>query len=45
MNEGRLIFTQAVDFLHREEFDRCVARYTRARPSRPYGSRKDVVTS
>jgi hypothetical protein len=43
MNKGRLIFTQAVDILHREEFDRCIARYPMPRVSRSFSARDQFL--
>lgn len=43
MNEGRLVFTQVLDLLHREEFDRCVARYPMTRQSRAFSARDQFL--
>lgn len=43
MNEGRLIFTQVMDMLHREQFERCVARYPMPRRSRGMSARDQFL--
>ncbi len=43
MNEGRLIFTQVMDMLHREQFDRCVSRYPMPRRSRGMSARDQFL--
>jgi transposase len=43
MNEGRLIFTQVMDVLHREQFERCVARHPMPRQSRSMTARDQFL--
>lgn len=43
MNEGRLIFSQVSDILHREQFDRCIARYPMPRASRGMTARDQFL--
>src|SRR5690606_31057723 len=43
MNEGRLIFTQVMDVLHREPFERCVARHPTPRQSRTLTARDQFL--
>lgn len=43
MNEGRLIFTQVMDTLHREQFERCVGRYPMPRRSRGMSARDQFL--
>jgi hypothetical protein len=39
MNAGRLVFSQVVELVHREQFDRCSARYPMPRSSRSFSAR------
>jgi hypothetical protein len=39
MNAGRLIFSQVVELVHREQFDRCASRYPMPRSSRSFSAR------
>lgn len=43
MNEGRLIFTQVMDTLHREQFERCAERYPMPRRSRSMSARDQFL--
>lgn len=44
MNEGRTIFTQVIDTLHREQFERCVSRYPMPRESRGFSARDQFLS-
>lgn len=44
MNDGRLVFTQVMDVLHREEFERCVARHPMPRSSRSFSARDQFLS-
>ena len=44
MNEGRLVFTQAMDLLHREQFERCVSLYPMPRTSRSFSARDQFLS-
>lgn len=44
MNSGRLIFTQVMELLHREEFERCVQRYPMPRASRAFSARDQFLS-
>jgi hypothetical protein len=44
MNAGRLVFSQVMDMLHREHFDRCVARYPMPRSSRTFSARDQFLS-
>jgi len=44
MNTGRLVFSQVTDILHREHFDRCVARYPVPRASRTFPARDQFLS-
>jgi hypothetical protein len=44
MNEGRTIFSQVMDTLHREQFERCVARYPMPRESRSFSARDQFLS-
>jgi hypothetical protein len=44
MNAGRLVFSQVMDMLHREHFDRCVARYPMPRSSRTFSGRDQFLS-
>ena len=39
MNTGRLVFSQIIDLIHREQFDRCVSKYPMPRSSRTFSAR------
>ena len=39
MNIGRLVFSQIVDLIHREQFERCVSKYPMPRSSRSFSAR------
>ncbi|MBW7896420.1 MAG: IS4 family transposase [Opitutaceae bacterium] len=39
MNAGRLVFSQVVELVHREQFDRCASRYPMPRSSRTFSAR------
>lgn len=43
MNEGRLVFSQVIDLLHREQFDRCLTRYPMSRKSRGFSGRDQFL--
>ncbi len=43
MNEGRLIFTQVSDMIHREQFDRCVDLHPMPRTSRGMSARDQFL--
>ena len=43
MNEGRLIFTQVSDLLHRVQFERCMNLYPMPRASRGMGARDQFL--
>jgi hypothetical protein len=43
MNEGRLIFTQVSDIVHREQFERCVNLYPMPRSSRSMSARDQFL--
>ena len=43
MNEGRLIFTQVSDMIHREQFDRCISQYPMPRSSRGMSGRDQFL--
>jgi len=44
MNEGRTVFSQILDTIHREQFERCVARYTMPRESRSFSTRDQLLS-
>lgn len=44
MNDGRLIFSQVMDLLHREQFERCVDRYPMPRISRGMSARDQFLS-
>jgi len=44
MNLGRTIFTQVMDTLHREQFERCVSRYPMPRDSRSFSARDQFLS-
>jgi len=44
MNQGRLIFSQITDVFHREQFQRCVAKYPMPRTSRSFFARDQFLT-
>jgi len=44
MNEGRTIFSQVMETLHREQFERCVARYPMPRGSRSFSARDQFLS-
>jgi hypothetical protein len=44
MNEGRLIFTQVMDMLHREQFERCVSGYPMSRASKSFTARDQFLS-
>jgi hypothetical protein len=44
MNEGQTIFSQVMNVLHREQFDRCVARYPMPRESRSFTARDQFLS-
>ena len=44
MNEGRTIFTQVMDTLHREQLTRCVSRYPMPRESRGFTARDQFLS-
>jgi len=39
MNTGRLVFSQVVDLIHREQFERCISKYPMPRSSRSFSAR------
>lgn len=43
MNLGRLVFTQTLDQLHREQFDRCVSKYPMQRKSKSFSARDQFL--
>lgn len=43
MNSGRTIFSQVMDTLHREQFERCVACYPMPRQSRGFSARDQFL--
>lgn len=43
MNEGRLIFTQVSDMIHREQFDRCIDLHPMPRASRGMSARDQFL--
>jgi len=43
MNEGRLIFTQVSDMIHREQFDRCIDLHPMPRTSRGMSARDQFL--
>ena len=43
MNSGRLVFSQIVDTLHREQFDRCVSNHPMPRTSRSFTARDQFL--
>ena len=43
MNEGRLVFSQVIDLVHREQFDRCLTRYPMPRKSRGFSGRDQFL--
>jgi hypothetical protein len=44
MNEGRLVFSQVMDLVHREQLDRCLDRYPMPRASRSFSGRDQFLT-
>ena len=44
MNEGRTVFSQILDTIHREQFERCVARYPMPRQSRNFSARDQFLS-
>jgi hypothetical protein len=44
MNQGRLIFSQITDVFYREQFQRCVAKYSMPRSSRGFFARDQFLT-
>ena len=44
MNEGRLIFSQVMELIHREQFERCVDRYPMPRASRSMTARDQFLS-
>lgn len=44
MNEGRTVFSQVLDTIHREQFERCVARYPMPRESRTFSARDQFLS-
>lgn len=44
MNEGRLIFAQVLDMIHREQFDRCINLYPMPRASRSMTARDQFLS-
>ena len=44
MNDGRLVFTQVMDLVHREEFDRCLKLYPMTRASRSFSGRDQFLS-
>jgi len=43
MNDGRLIFTQVSEMIHREQFDRCISLYPMPRSSRGMSARDQFL--
>ena len=43
MSGERLVFSQVTDFLHREQFERCVERYPMPRKSRTMSARDQFL--
>jgi hypothetical protein len=43
MNAGRLVFSQIVELIHREQFERCVSRYPMPRSSRTFSARDQFL--
>jgi IS4 transposase len=43
MSDDRLVFSQVTDFLHREQFERCVERYPMPRASRTMSARDQFL--
>jgi len=43
MNDGRLVFSQIADLIHREQFSRCVSRYPMPRKSRSFSARDQFL--
>lgn len=43
MNSGRLVFSQIVDLIHREQFDRCVSKYPMPRKKRTFSARDQFL--
>jgi len=43
MNLGRLVFTQIVDLVHREQFDRCVSKHPMPRKSKGFTARDQFL--
>jgi hypothetical protein len=43
MNAGRLVFSQVVELIHREQFDRCVSKYPMPRCSRTFSARDQFL--
>ena len=44
MNQGRLVFSQITDIFHREQFQRCVAKYPMPRTSKGFFARDQFLT-
>jgi len=44
MHQGRLIFSQIMDTFHRQEFQRCVAKYPMPRASRSFSARDQLLS-
>jgi len=44
MNNGRLVFTQIMDLVYREQLDRCLRRYPMPRSSRSFSGRDQFLT-
>ena len=44
MNDGRLIFSQVMDLVHREQLDRCLKMYPMPRASRSFSGRDQFLT-
>ena len=43
MNEGRLVFSQIMDLLHREQLESCVDSYPMQRSSRSFSARDQFL--
>lgn len=44
MNDGRLVFSQVMDLVHREQLDRCLKMYPMPRISRSFSGRDQFLT-